>query len=284
MVATVLTRRRTKLFAVAFGLTLIGLVGLRGAELFAQSQSSPLQEDLSEGKEFTPEEDEPTYGGKFREEELEEEQLAIEENTEEEDPEQETAPVLPKHFSTPDSLHFPEHLPKEESNTSPAGSFSGDTLSEELPPMSNAPPTLPATNTLPPQEQLAVYFIETGVEALSRDDFEHAQEQFERALEIAPLQPFGYYFLGRLAFARGEHKTALVFLRKADALLVRGDQTWRGEAARLRGAVYEDMRDYRRAQAAYQQSLQLTPANLRAASALARLAGEEPDARATLPR
>jgi hypothetical protein len=61
--------------------------------------------------------------------------------------------------------------------------------------MSTAPPILPPAGTLPPHEQLAVYFVEGGVAALSRDDFESAQENFERALELAPLQPFGYYFL-----------------------------------------------------------------------------------------
>lgn len=257
MVANILTRRPAKLFTLAFGLTLIGLVGVRVEGLFAQTPRLDLQ----------------SYDGGFREEELGEEDL-----------EQEAAPVLPKHFSTPDSLHFPERLLDEGSDFPPAGSFSEGVPIEESPPMSNAPPILPAASTLPPREQLDVYFVEGGVVALSRDDFESAQENFERALEAAPLQPFGYYFLGRLAFARGDHKVALVFLRRADALLVRGDQTWRGEAARLRGAVYEDMRDYRRAHAAYRQSLQLTPTNLRAASALARLADEEPDARAAFPR
>jgi tetratricopeptide (TPR) repeat protein len=256
-VATVLTRRTAKLFAPAFGLTLIALVGVRVEELSAQTSRVDFQ----------------SYDSEFREEELGEE-----------DPEQEAAPVLPKHFSTPDSLHSSERLLNEEPDFPPAGSFSERVPIEESLPMSNAPPTLPAASTLPPHEQLAVYFVEGGVAALSHDDFESAQENFERALEVAPLQPFGYYFLGRLAFARGDHKVALVFLRRADALLVRGDQTWRGEAARLRGAVYEDMRDYRRAYAAYRQSLQLTPTNLRAASALARLADEEPDARAAFPR
>jgi tetratricopeptide (TPR) repeat protein len=271
MVANILTRRATQVFVVAMGLALIGLVSVRVDGLFAQTPPKDFQHDQSEGEEFTLEEEELADESEFSEEEPEEEQLTLEGSEEEEDLEQETAPVLPKDFSTPESLHFPERLPDEEPI-------------EEPTPMSSAPPTLPAVNTLPPHEQLAVHCIESGVEALSRDDFGQAQEHFERALEIAPMQPFGYYFLGRLAFARGEHKTALVFLHKADALLVRGDQAWRGEAARLRGAVYEDMQDYRRAHAAYRQSLQLTPTNLRAASALARLADEELDASAAVPR
>ena len=284
MVANILTRRTIPVFAAAVGLALLSLVSVRVDGLFAQTSPEDFQHDQFEGEEFTPEE-EPAYGGEFREEEPEEEPLTTEGNEEEEDIEQETAPVLPKDFSTPDSLHFPEHLPEKESDTPPVGTVpDGEPIEEPPPTMSSAPPTLPAVDTLPPHEQLAVHFVESGVEALSRDDFEQAQEHFERAVEVAPMQPFGYYFLGRLAFARGEHKTALVFLRKADALLVRGDQAWRGEAARLRGAVYEDMQDYRRAHAAYRQSLQLTPTNLRAASALARLAGEELDARAAVPR
>jgi hypothetical protein len=265
--------------ATAMGLALFSLVSVRVDGLFAQISHEDALSDPSEGEEFTPEEEDPAYGDEFREE-----PLTTEGSEEEEDLEQETAPVLPKDFSTPESLHFPERFPEEELDTPPAGAIPDEEPIEEPTPMSSAPPTLPAVDTLAPLEQLAIHFVEGGVEALSRDDFEQAQEHFERALEIAPMQPFGYYFLGRLAFARGEHKIALVFLRKADAILVRGDQTWRGEAARLRGAVYEDMKDYRRAHAAYRQSLQLTPTNLRAASALARLAGEELDTRAAFPR
>jgi tetratricopeptide (TPR) repeat protein len=264
------------------GLALLGLVSVRVDGLFAQTASEDSLYDPSEGEEFTPEE-EPEYGASLRAEEPEEAPLA-EGNEEDEEGEQDPAPVMPRDFSTPDSLHFPERFPEKAFDTPPAATVPDAAPIEEPPAMSSAPPTLPAAETLPPHEQLAVHFIESGVEALSRDDLEQAQEHFERALEIAPMQPFGYYFLGRLAFARGEHKTALVFLRKVDAVLVRGDQVWRGEAARLRGAVYEDMRDYRRAHAAYRQSLQLTPTNLRAASALARLAGEGLDTRATFPR
>jgi len=279
VVANILTRRATQVFAAAMGLALIGLVSVRVDGLFAQTPPEDFQHNLSEGEEFAPEEEDPAYGDEFREE-----PLTTEGSEEEEDLEQESVPVLPKDFSTPESLHFPDRFPEEESDTPPAGAIPDEEPIEEPLPMSSAPPTLPAADTLPPREQLAVHCVESGVEALSRGDFEQAQEHFERALEVAPLQPFGYYFLGRLAFARGEHKTALVFLRKADALLVRGDQAWRGEAARLRGAVYEDMQDYRRAQAAYRQSLQLTPTNLRAASALARLASEELDSSAAVPR
>jgi len=276
-VATILGNRPAKLLTVVGGLVLLLMVGMRGEALFAQTQPSPRQDDFSEGEEFTSEEKESLYGGEFQEEKPEEEQLTIGGNEEEDDSEQETAPVLPKYFSPQGSPHFSDRLPEEKVHTPPAGSLLDSAPLEEPPLMSNAPPTLPAANTLSPREQLALHFVEEGVGALARDEWDLAQEQFEQALEIAPLQPFGYYFLGRLAFARGEHKTALVFLRKADVLLVKGDQAWRGEAARLRGAVYEDTRDYSRARAAYRQSLQFTPTNLRAASALARLATEEPD-------
>lgn len=207
------------------------------------------------------------------------------EATEEEEEESEgPAPVLPKDFSrdqdrrlSPSSAEFPH--PLSEAAQPPEAA-----QSPEPPLVSSAMPTLPAANTLSPQDQVALHFVEAGVEALTREDFEQAKEQFERALEIAPLQPYSYYFLGRLAFVRGEHKKALPFLQRADLLLIRGDQAWRGEAAGLRGAVYEDLGDYTRARASYRLCLQLTPDNLRAMSALARLSSEEPYSDATLPR
>jgi tetratricopeptide (TPR) repeat protein len=282
-VARILTRRRMVRYTTSLGLALFSLVCPRVEGLWAQTSQRNSLYDSSEGEEFTSEEA-PVYGGEFEEEEPEAAPLEAEGTEEEDEGEQDPAPVLPRDFSSPDSLHFPERLPEKQGDTPPVATVPDAESIEEPPPMNSALPTLPAVDPLPPHEQLAIHFVEDGVEALSRDDFEQAQEDFERALEIAPMQPFGYYFLGRLAFARGEHKIALVFLRKADAILVRGDPAWRGEAARLRGAVYEDMRDYRRAYVAYRQSLQLTPTNLRAASALARLAGEGLDTRAAFPR
>ena len=203
---------------------------------------------------------------------------------EEEEESEEPAHVLPENFShdqeqkpspsSADSSHSPSEL----------GQPSDAVQSAELPLINSAMPTLPAANTLSSQDQVALHFVEAGMEALAREDFEQAKEQLERALEIAPLQPYSYYFLGRLAFVRGEHKKALPFLQKADLLFLHGDQAWRGEAARLRGAVYEDLGDYAHARASYQLCLQLAPANLRAMSALARLSSEEPYSGAILPR
>jgi tetratricopeptide (TPR) repeat protein len=284
VVATVLGNHLAKLFAVVGGIVLILMIGMCREALFAQIQPSYLQDDFLEGEEFTPEERDSPYGREFQEEEPKEQLLTTEENEEEDDREHEAAPILPKNFSPQSVPYFSDRFPEEKIRTPPGGSLSDSALPEEPPLMSNASPTLPDASTLPPHEQLAIHFVEAGVEALSRDELELAQEQFEQAVEIAPLQPFSYYFLGRLAFARDDHKAALVFLRKADVLLIKGDQMWRGEAARLRGAVYEDTRDYLRARVAYRQSLQFAPTNLRAASALARLASEEPDFDARFPR
>lgn len=147
-----------------------------------------------------------------------------------------------------------------------------------------APPSLPVHTGLSPQDVAALRFVEDGKSALGRDDVEQAREQFERAVAIAPSQPYGYYFLGRVAFVRGEHKHALAFLRKAELLFAQSDQAWLGETASLQGAVYEDLGDYTHARAAYRRCLQLLPANLKALSALARLAGEEPLPSEPLPQ
>jgi len=165
-------------------------------------------------------------------------------------------------------------VPSEDDRTS----LSSDTdASEDLPVMTSGPPPLPAATALGPREQVAVSFVAAGVEAMNTEDFLRARTLFERAIEIAPLQPYSYFFLGRLALARGEHQKALPLLRKADVLLIRGDRAWRSEAMSAQGAVYEDLGEIPQARKAYRKSLQLFPQNLRAMSALARLAEEEPD-------
>ncbi|HJY80323.1 MAG TPA: tetratricopeptide repeat protein [Candidatus Binatia bacterium] len=145
-------------------------------------------------------------------------------------------------------------------------------------------PVLPANTALSPQELVALRFVQAGEVLLDQANLDRAREQFERAVVIAPLQPYGYYFLGRVAFARHEHKQAIAFLRKAELLFAPGDRAWLGETTSLQGAVYEDLGNYTQARAAYQRCLQVAPANLKALSALARLSEEEPPTNDTLPR
>lgn len=128
---------------------------------------------------------------------------------------------------------------------------------------------------LSPQDIVALRFVERGRVLLEQAQFEPAREQFEEAVAVAPQQPYGYYFLGRLAFVQGDHRQALAFLQKAELLFGTNDRAWRGEAACLRGAIYEELRDDHRARMAYRQCLELVPRNLRALSALARLQTEE---------
>jgi len=205
----------------------------------------------------------PTLGGHVSEEDL--------------PPEESQAPApLPEKFSP---------LP---SPSSPVQKIERTTL---VPPVTKEPtvaapvtPVLPANTTPSPQELVALRFVEAGKVLLEQANFDRAREQFERAVVIAPLQPYGYYFLGRVAFARHEHKQAIAFLRKAELLFAPGDRAWLGETTSLQGAVYEDLGNYTQARAAYQRCLQVAPANLKALSALARLSEEEPPANDTLPR
>ncbi len=175
-----------------------------------------------------------------------------------------------------------EDLPAEEAQTNaPAVPVESDPVlpqpvTVEVTPLTTpAPPPLPAPVTSSPQDLVALRFIEQGKGALAQGDFDRAREQFQRAVAVAPLQPYGYYFLGRVAFALDEHKQALAFLHKAELLFTSDDQAWLGETAGLEGAIYEDLGDYTQARAAYQRCLQLVPSNLSALSALARLPAEE---------
>jgi tetratricopeptide (TPR) repeat protein len=146
---------------------------------------------------------------------------------------------------------------------------------EVSPPTVTGIPSLPAPTSLSAPELIALSFVEDGKALLDQQDQEGARELFERAIGIAPLQPYSYYFLGRIAFARGDHKQAIAFLQKAELLFASVERAWLGETTSLKGTVYEDLQDYKHARAAYRRSLRFEPANLKVLSALARLPEEE---------
>jgi tetratricopeptide (TPR) repeat protein len=147
---------------------------------------------------------------------------------------------------------------------------------ETTPPTVAEAPPLPAAALFSGRELAAFQFIEEGKESFDHESWEQAKEPFERAISIAPFLPYSYYFLGRIAFAHGDHKHALAWLQKAELLFPRTERAWLGETTSIKGVVYEDLNDYKQARTAYQRSLRFQPANLKVLSALARLPEEEP--------
>lgn len=146
---------------------------------------------------------------------------------------------------------------------------------ELTPPTVIDAPPLPSANLFAERELVALKFIEEGKAHFDHEEWELAREQFERAISIAPLVPYSYYFLGRIAFAERDLKSALAFLQKAELLLPRTNRAWLGETTGRKGIVYEDLKDYKQARTAYRRSLRFEPANLKVLSALARLPEEE---------
>ena len=154
---------------------------------------------------------------------------------------------------------------------------------ERTPPTVIGVPPLPPLNSFSNRELVAFSFIEEGKVYFDRGEWELAQAQFERAVGLAPFLPYGYYFLGRIAFARKDPQSALAFLQKAELLFPPTERAWLGETTSVKGAVYEDLEDYTQARETYKQSLRFQPANLKVLSALARLPEEEPSFREPIP-
>jgi hypothetical protein len=152
------------------------------------------------------------------------------------------------------------------------------------PPIVKGVPSLPDPVAFSPQERVALWFVEEGKNMMEQENREGARERFERAISIAPTQPYSYYFLGRLAFVGDDHQLALAFLQRAELLFAHGDSAWLGEVARVKGIVYEDLGEYENARVAYRRSLQFVPANLKVLSALARLPEAEAVASEFLPQ
>ena len=131
--------------------------------------------------------------------------------------------------------------------------------------------------SLSPRDLVALRFVEEGEGIFEDGDVERARILFEQAIELAPVQPYSYHFLGRLAFSQGKLEEALVFLQKAELLFDRRNTEWLGETTCLRGLIAEDLQDFDEARSAYERCLYFTPTNLRAVTALTRLSEEEPE-------
>ena len=159
-----------------------------------------------------------------------------------------------------------------------AGQTRDRPVADDVPASSSSPAEQAAEPVLPtqPRERLALHFVDQGQAALTQEEYRRARLLFERAVEVAPLRPEGYYFLGRANLALGRSDLALAFLRKAELLFPDDRQEWLGRTTCLQGAIHEEAGDYPRARSSYRRCLEFSPDNLRAVSALARLPGEEP--------
>lgn len=165
-------------------------------------------------------------------------------------------------------------LPPPRWNTPPLPQPEGD-----MSPSGETPDPTPGHNAavgLSPSDRAALRFVKEGEDSLRAGEPERAQVLFERAVDLAPFQPYSYHFLGRLSLSQGKLRQALAFLQKAELLLPRTRPDWIGETICLRGQVAEDLGDIQEARSAYQRCLRFTPGNLQAVTALARLPQPEP--------
>ncbi len=144
-------------------------------------------------------------------------------------------------------------------------------------PQESAAPPLPDPAVFSPRDSIALHFVEQGRAALSQENFHRARIFFEQAVNISPLQPYGYYFLGRTTFAQSDARQALVFLLKAELALSEENTDWMAKTKCLQGMIHEDLGEYEEARLSYQRCLEISPQSLRAMSGLARLPdGSEP--------
>ncbi len=280
--------RRCFWLLVAVALTSsVGTLPLLAQEDDDFSDSVPVQDEESDTQESTFTEDEEALPSASPSDSLYEESLSPESDSDEAETDEETSIPQTASPQEPETADTPglETLPASPSALQ-ASPWPVEPLPEPvpLPPFMTRPlewdatppavigmPALPAASIFSERDLAAFKFVEDGKENFDREDWALAREQFERAVSLAPQLPYSYYFLGRIAFARGELTHALAFLQKAELLFPRTDVDWLCEVVTVKGTVYEDLQDYPKARAAYHHSLRFHPSNLKVLSALARL-------------
>jgi hypothetical protein len=127
--------------------------------------------------------------------------------------------------------------------------------------------------TTPPNVAAAMRLIEDGRQHLAQGQYDQAQERFERAVAIDPVNAYGYYYLAQLYFLMKKYDQASAFAGRAVTLATRTNRVWLARAYGLQGAVFEEVGRYADARKAYQKAAQADPNNLAARVGMGRLGG-----------
>jgi tetratricopeptide (TPR) repeat protein len=132
------------------------------------------------------------------------------------------------------------------------------------------------TPQTPPQRAASLRITEEGRSLLGSGEYEKALAQFEKTMAIDSTNPYSHYYLARAHFHLGHYQQAFNFLDVAESLLS-GDPNWQAEVLALKGANYNAMRFFERADANYSRALKLAPHNKIAFRALIQIRAEAGD-------
>lgn len=148
----------------------------------------------------------------------------------------------------------------------------------ESPPDVAPSPLASLTASTAPHVVAATRLADEGRQRLAAGDLDTALEQLERAIAIDPANPYAYYYLAEIHFARGSYQQAIAFGDRAAILSARADSGLLSRAFGLQGKVFEAAGRFADARAAYQRAIETDHSNRAAQMGLARVSGGPPPA------
>lgn len=116
--------------------------------------------------------------------------------------------------------------------------------------------------------------VSLGIKELQNMRYERAAQEFSRALEIDPENPFAYYYLAETRTKVDRFEEAIE-LYSQSANYFYTEPQWKAQALSLRGEIYEYLKEYDKAKQSFNSALKVWPKQSRAKQGLKRLEAEK---------
>ncbi len=150
----------------------------------------------------------------------------------------------------------------------------------DTPPLPETAPSPLASITAatPPNVAAGTHLADQGRAQYAAGDYDTALEQLERAIAVDPTNPYAYYYLAQIHFARHNYDQAAAFADRAAVLSAKADRSWLSRCYELQGRVFETVGRFPDARRAYTRAVEAHAGNAAAQSGLQRLGGGAPPA------
>lgn len=121
-----------------------------------------------------------------------------------------------------------------------------------------------------PKRVASLKAVQLGRKEAMNSRFERAAQEFSRALEIDPENPYAYYYFGDVRSKVQRFDEAIQLYEQAANYFAK-EPEWKSQSLTLKGEIHEHLKEYEEAKGLYETALKVFPKNPRAKQGALRL-------------